>query len=95
MLSPEKTQLTDFLLDWVWDDEHVSNLLISIGHSFPIDVVMLLNTGDQVCFENRSTPPWCRQWFPPEKQRELLWRRPLSTYKQFRDDAAKEPSRMK
>lgn len=48
-----KIQLPDFQRGWVWDDEHVSSLLVSIGRSFPVGAVMLLETGGQVRFQVR------------------------------------------
>ncbi|MGA2401924.1 MAG: DUF262 domain-containing protein [Syntrophobacteraceae bacterium] len=41
-----KTQLPDFQRDWKWDDEHIKSLLASISLSYPIGVVMLLQTGN-------------------------------------------------
>ncbi len=35
-------QLPDFQRGWVWDDEHIRSLLVSIARSFPIGAVMLL-----------------------------------------------------
>lgn len=40
-----KTQLPDFQRGWVWDDEHIRNLLASVSLSYPIGAVMLLQTG--------------------------------------------------
>ena len=37
-----KLQLPDFQRGWVWDDEHIRSLLVSIARSFPIGAVMLL-----------------------------------------------------
>jgi hypothetical protein len=39
-------QLPDFQRGWVWDDEHIRSLLVSISRSFPIGAVMLLETGN-------------------------------------------------
>jgi hypothetical protein len=41
-----RTQLPDFQRGWVWDDAHVRSLLASISLSFPIGVVMMLQTGN-------------------------------------------------
>lgn len=46
-------QLPDFQRGWVWDDEHVRSLLVSIGRSFPIGAVMTLETGGDVQFQVR------------------------------------------
>lgn len=40
-----KTQLPDFQRGWVWDDDHIRDLLASIAQSFPIGAVMTLQTG--------------------------------------------------
>lgn len=48
-----KIQLPDFQRGWVWDDNHVRSLLISIARSFPVGAVMLLETGGDVRFQVR------------------------------------------
>src|SRR5262245_27029627 len=40
-------QLPDFQRGWVWDDERIRALTASISASYPIGVVMLLETGGQ------------------------------------------------
>ena len=35
-------QLPDFQRGWIWDDDHIRDLLVSIARSFPIGAVMLL-----------------------------------------------------
>jgi len=49
-----KIQLPDFQRGWVWDDEHVRSLLVSLGRSFPVGAVMLLETGGAVRFQMRE-----------------------------------------
>ena len=46
-------QLPDFQRGWVWDDNHIQSLLVSIGRSFPVGAVMLLETGGAVRFQVR------------------------------------------
>ena len=46
-------QLPDFQRGWVWDDEHVRSLLVSIARSFPVGAVMLLEAGGQARFQVR------------------------------------------
>ncbi|MCY6494530.1 GmrSD restriction endonuclease domain-containing protein [Leptolyngbya sp. GGD] len=46
-------QLPDFQRGWVWDDSHIQSLLVSIGRSFPVGAVMLLETGGGVRFQVR------------------------------------------
>lgn len=48
-----KVQLPDFQRGWVWDDNHVQSLLVSIARSFPVGAVMLLETGGDVRFQVR------------------------------------------
>ncbi len=48
-----KLQLPDFQRGWVWDDEHIRSLLVSIARSFPIGAVMLLETGGEAQFQVR------------------------------------------
>lgn len=48
-----KIQLPDFQRGWVWDDDHIQSLLVSIGRSFPVGAVMLLETGGEVQFQVR------------------------------------------
>jgi len=49
-----KIQLPDFQRGWVWDDEHIQSLLVSIARSFPIGAVMLLETGGETRFQMRA-----------------------------------------
>lgn len=46
-------QLPDFQRGWVWDDEHVRGLLVSVARSFPVGAVMLLETGGEARFQVR------------------------------------------
>lgn len=48
-----KIQLPDFQRGWVWDDSHIQSLLVSVGRSFPVGAVMLLETGGEVKFQVR------------------------------------------
>jgi hypothetical protein len=48
-----KIQLPDFQRGWVWDDEHIRSLLVSIARAFPIGAVMLLETGGELRFKVR------------------------------------------
>jgi hypothetical protein len=48
-----KIQLPDFQRGWVWDDEHIRSLLVSIARSFPIGAVMLLEAGGDARFQVR------------------------------------------
>ena len=46
-------QLPDFQRGWIWDDDHIRDLLVSIAQSFPVGAVMLLKTGGAVNFQTR------------------------------------------
>ena len=48
-----KIQLPDFQRGWIWDDDHIRDLLVSIARSFPIGAVMLLEAGGEVRFQTR------------------------------------------
>jgi hypothetical protein len=52
-IAQGKIQLPDFQRGWVWDDEHIRSLLVSIARSFPIGAVMLLETGGDARFQVR------------------------------------------
>ena len=52
-ITSGKIQLPDFQRGWVWDDDHIRDLLVSIARSFPIGAVMLLETGGEVRFQTR------------------------------------------
>jgi hypothetical protein len=42
-----EVQLPDFQRGWVWDDERIRALIASVSVSFPVGVVMLLETGGE------------------------------------------------
>ena len=52
-ISEGKIQLPDFQRGWVWDDDHIRDLLVSIGRSFPIGAIMLLKSGGEIRFQTR------------------------------------------
>ena len=65
-----KIQLPDFQRGWVWDDDHIRDLLVSIARSFPVGAVMLLETGGDVHFQTRPIEGLERtaaRDVPPEK----------------------------
>ena len=49
-----KIQLPDFQRGWVWDDDHIRDLLVSIAKSFPVGAIMLLESGGEVRFQTRA-----------------------------------------
>jgi hypothetical protein len=64
-----KIQLPDFQRGWVWDDDHIRSLLVSIARSFPVGAVMLLETGGEARFQLR---PVEGVELPPGSSAELL-----------------------
>jgi len=48
-----KIQLPDFQRGWVWDDDHIKSLLVSIARSFPVGAIMLLEAGGDAQFKER------------------------------------------
>ena len=48
-----KIQLPDFQRGWIWDDEHIRSLLVSIARLFPIGTIMLLENGGETKFRVR------------------------------------------
>ena len=64
-----RTQLPDFQRGWVWDNERIRKLLVSVLKSFPIGAVMLLETGNpDVRFKPRLVEGVCLPQLP-EPQR--------------------------
>jgi len=41
-----KIQLPDFQRSWVWDDDRIKGIIVSVAKSFPIGAIMLLETGN-------------------------------------------------
>src|SRR5947199_5009308 len=67
-----KVQLPDFQRGWVWDDEHIRSLLVSIARAFPIGAVMLLETGGEAKFKIRPVEGLDPVQFPPERAERLI-----------------------
>jgi hypothetical protein len=67
-----RMQLPDFQRGWVWDDERIKKLLVSILKSYPIGSVMLLESGNvNVKFKPRLVEG-VNLNDPPEPQRLIL-----------------------
>jgi len=66
-----KIQLPDFQRGWVWDDDHIRDLLVSIARSFPIGAVMLLEAGGEVRFQTRPVEG-LEGLIPPDLEPEKL-----------------------
>jgi len=67
-----KLQLPDFQRGWVWDDEHVRSLLVSVARSFPVGAVMLLETGGEARFQTRAIKNVDFPGKTPEPERLIL-----------------------
>ena len=48
-----KIQLPEFQRSWVWDDDRIRDLLVSVARSFPVGAVMFLQTGGEAEFQTR------------------------------------------
>ena len=48
-----KIQLPDFQRGWVWDDERIKGLLVSVSRAFPVGAIMTLSADGEVQFQNR------------------------------------------
>ena len=46
-------QLPDFQRGWVWDDERIKSLLVSISRGFPIGAIMTLSADGKIQFHKR------------------------------------------
>ena len=71
-ITEGKLQLPDFQRGWVWDDDHVRSLLVSVARSFPVGAVMLLETGGDVRFQVRPIENLTFTGAIPEPERLIL-----------------------
>src|SRR5215813_12326512 len=71
-ISEGKIQLPDFQRGWVWDDEHIRSLLVSIARAFPIGAVMLLESGGEVRFQVRPIEGIDPAMATPDKVEKLI-----------------------
>lgn len=46
-------QLPDFQRDWVWDDNRIKSLIISLANGYPVGAIMFLATGGEINFSYR------------------------------------------
>jgi hypothetical protein len=67
-----KIQLPDFQRGWIWDDQHVRSLLISVARSFPVGAVMLLETGGTARFQVRPIENVPFTGVPPDPELLIL-----------------------
>ena len=52
-VAARKIQLPDFQRGWVWDDERIKGLLVSISRGFPVGAIMTLQSGGDIRFKSR------------------------------------------
>ena len=71
-ITEGKVQLPDFQRGWVWDDDHVRSLLVSVARSFPVGAVMLLDTGGDIRFQVRPIENLNFTGAIPEPERLIL-----------------------
>ena len=58
-------QLPDFQREWVWDDNRIKSLIISLANGYPVGAIMFLATGGEINFsyklftgvENKNVKP--------------------------------------
>ncbi len=67
-----KIQLPDFQRGWVWDDEHIRSLLVSIARAFPVGAIMLLETGGEARFGVRPVEGLDITKCSPDKAEKLI-----------------------
>jgi len=67
-----KIQLPDFQRGWVWDDEHIRSLLVSIARAFPVGAIMLLENGGDARFKVRPVEGIDTNLAPPNKVENLI-----------------------
>ncbi len=65
-------QLPDFQRGWVWDDEHIRSLLVSIARAFPVGAVMLLENGGETKFKIRPVEGIDPSKITPDKAEKLI-----------------------
>lgn len=71
-IADGEIQLPDFQRGWVWDDEHISSLLTSIGRAFPIGAIMLLENGGEAKFKVRPVEGVDPGKATPDKAEKLI-----------------------
>ena len=67
-----KIQLPDFQRGWVWDDEHIRSLLVSIARAFPVGAIMLLEFGGEARFKVRPVEGIQPTKATPDKVEKLI-----------------------
>jgi hypothetical protein len=71
-ITDGRVQLPDFQRGWIWDDQHVRSLLVSVARSFPVGAVMLLESGGDIRFQVRPIENLSFNGQIPEPERLIL-----------------------
>jgi hypothetical protein len=67
-----KIQLPDFQRGWVWDDQDIRSLLVSIARSFPVGAIMMLEAGGDTRFKVRPVEGLDATQISPDATEQLL-----------------------
>ncbi|WNZ47527.1 DUF262 domain-containing protein [Leptolyngbya boryana CZ1] len=67
-----KIQLPDFQRGWVWGDEDIRSLLVSIARAFPVGAVMMLQAGGDARFKVRPIEGLDVSKLKPESTEQLI-----------------------
>jgi len=67
-----KIQLPDFQRGWVWGDQDIRSLLVSIARAFPVGAVMMLEAGGDTRFKVRPIEGLDPNKIKPEDTEQLI-----------------------
>ncbi len=67
-----KIQLPDFQRGWVWGDQDIRSLLVSIARAFPVGAVMMLEAGGDTRFKVRPIEGLDSTKIKPETTEQLI-----------------------
>lgn len=65
-------QLPDFQRGWVWNDDSIRSLLVSIARSFPVGAVMMLEAGGETQFKVRPIEGLDPAKLTPDRAEKLI-----------------------
>lgn len=66
-VEAQSLQLPDFQRDWVWDEDGIRKLLVSIVRGFPVGAVLTLEVGGSVNFLARPLSPLASNGISPKE----------------------------
>ncbi|MGD1942427.1 MAG: DUF262 domain-containing protein [Leptolyngbyaceae cyanobacterium] len=67
-----KIQLPDFQRGWVWNDDSIRSLLVSIARTFPVGAVMMLEAGGETRFKVRPVEGLDPNQLTPDRAEQLI-----------------------